>query len=711
MNQSPDLKLLTTLGVVPEGAEAGLSQLYAGAVEALKLPLVDYLTGRDLLALAGYNETPLHALLLCLFAALNEGSLCVRLEQQSLRQRLGDFMPTGAEAMAEQILARIGPDSHPELVGRQCADYKPLVWRETPAAPYLYFHKYLAHEEMVRERLQSLLAADLMPAAEPEAAAPAIAAVLEDLPVRRRGRAVQLDNEQKLALGLSLLTNFLVISGGPGTGKTAIVIAVLRCLVRLGVAPDRILLGAPTGRAAQRMTETLQQALGAIAGNDDPDDAALAAVKARTIHQLLGYRPATNAFRHCAANPLPAEVLIVDEVSMVDALLMGRLLDAVGAETRVVFLGDKDQLPSVEAGAVLADLIPRLAQESYSAAVADRLGKMLPDLEVPAAAAEGPLVDRLVILRRSYRSESRILAVADAVNHRRAAVLRRLPLLPTDDPAGALAGLTGGCAFMAFGAAARARWHGLLEAWGTRYFLEPLTTGKPSYLDRVKAASELAWDTDEQDLAPEVQKALQQLFDLVERSRILCLVRRGAYGCISANQYLDWLLRPRLDPGSGESVFAGAPIIICRNDPVRDLYNGEVGVVLRSDDGPYRAVFARHRGFASFAVDVLPPFEPAFAITVHKSQGSEYDHVLLALPEASNNRLLSKEIIYTGLTRARRSVLIAGSSAAFAKAVARRVERESGLDLWGLGADPTAAPEQRTPETLKDLPLFAEDQD
>src|SRR5262249_53881665 len=197
-----------------------------------------------------------------------------------------------------------------------------------------------------------------------------------------------------------LLRDFVIISGGPGTGKTSIVFTLLRCLVRCGVAPERIALAAPTGRAAQRLSDAIHSGLDNLktAPTDASPDAPLRNIAAHTLHHLLRYRPTRGTFRHHAENPLPAEVVIVDEVSMVGLVLLARLFQALAPSTKVILLGDKDQLPSVDAGAVLANLVPAGHEPSYSAKLRARIVESWEGLDVPTSSAPHPLEDVLVIL-------------------------------------------------------------------------------------------------------------------------------------------------------------------------------------------------------------------------------------------------------------------------------------------------------------------------
>jgi exodeoxyribonuclease V alpha subunit len=265
----------------------------------------------------------------------------------------------------------------------------------------------------------------------------------------------------------------------------------------------------------------------------------------------------------------------------------------------------------------------------------------------------------MVLLENNYRSEQHIRTAAAAINRQYAEVVAELPRLE-------LAELrcveTPGCFLLEL---AEANLRQLLRAWAERHYLQ---TDYRSLVSTAIVPVELEGDA-----------RLHELFGLLNRARLLTVLREGPYGSMALNETFEELLRPQLDRGSRGQFFAGAPVLITRNDHARRLFNGDVGVILKAVDGSYRAVFARHDGYESFAAESLPSHEPGFALTVHKSQGSEYDEVLLLLPPAGGRRLLTKEIVYTGITRARQRALICGTPEVLRTAIARRIVRESGL--------------------------------
>jgi exodeoxyribonuclease V alpha subunit len=645
------------------GASADLRALHQSAIDNGPLLPLDFLSVQDLLAISDYGDhESLHVLLMLMFLALEEGSLSIEVSQVGLANRLADLCGNEkAENWSRRICDDLKVLGFPNLIGSSPRDSKPLLLCARGHRQYLYFQKYHRSEMVLRDELLKRLRAN--PPAEIQWP-PILQDVLVDRPVRLADRPLQLDPDQRRALECALHRNFVVISGGPGTGKTSIVLTLLRCLVRGGTQPGQIALAAPTGRAAQRLTDSLRQGLEKIAPAPADPDLSLHQLQAVTLHRLLDYSPSRGHFRRHAENPLPADVVIVDEVSMVGVVLMAQLLQALRPECKLILLGDKDQLPSVEAGAVLASLV--------------------------SSGPGGERHEYTVLLETNHRSQPEIQMAALAINRQDVGIAGRLPVqaLPGEERQSAwwkAIERQGGCWLVEQGpgtspGAQAAELRSVLQRWSAHHFLE-------EYPQLIRAC-ELGPGCEDDAV---VIAQLRRLFRILEGSRILTLVREGAWGCIGINQYLDGLLRPSLDRGSRGHLFAGAPVLITANDYVRQLYNGDVGLVLKyRDAGPtgsaggradaaLRAVFPRRGGFQSFAVESLPSHELGLALTVHKSQGSEYDSVLLVLPPSGARRLLTKEILYTGITRARNLALIAGSRDTLRLAVVRRILRESAL--------------------------------
>jgi exodeoxyribonuclease V alpha subunit len=684
-------------GLFPEAGPA-LVELYASAADNAGLLRTDFYTIRDLLDLSGYaTEEPLHVLLLCLVLALDEGSLCVEATEAGLARRLAYLGEVGE--LAREAATALAADRYPRLIGRDVDSAKPVVLRRHAGRVHLYFQKYLRHELVLHEQLRRRIGGPdtpVWPARQECLAhqAPALRTVFHEVV---QDQPFRLNRDQRLAVALALLRSFAIVSGGPGTGKTSIVFSLLRCLVRAGIRPERIALAAPTGRAAQRLTDAIRAGLANLGAAPAGPDAALAPLAATTLHHLLGFHPSRGTFRHHIENPLLADVVIVDEVSMVGLVLMAQLLQATDPATKLVLLGDKDQLPSVEAGAVLANLAPADSTPSYSATLRSQIAALDPELVFPQESAPQPLQDVLVVLEENYRSQRDIQEIAAAVNRQEAAVIDRLARLafpPHPNPLpqgeresrGIFPPLESkpGCWFLDLAGMSLGGWRRLLEGWLEHHYLAS-DEAKATYRGLVETC---VLPTNGA-IPPAEQALLDQLFAVLGRARVLTLIREGPWGCVGINQFLADLLRPRLDRGGRSKLFLGAPVLMTRNDHARGLFNGDVGITLRDAGGGYRVVFSRQGGYLSCPAETLPGHELAFALTVHKSQGSEYGQVLLVLPPEGGKRLLTKEMVYTGITRARELVVICAATDVLRFAIGRRIERESALLLGEPGASAT----------------------
>ncbi|WP_148716005.1 exodeoxyribonuclease V subunit alpha [Chitinolyticbacter meiyuanensis] len=522
----------------------------------------------------------------------------------------------------------------------------------------LYLRRYWQYEHDVAQALRQRLAANLLP---PDGLAERLAALF---PQREAG-----PDWQMLACALAARGAFTLITGGPGTGKTTTVVRLLALLQGAAVeagAALRIRLAAPTGKAAARLSGSIAAQVSAL----EVMETVRAAIPTEvgTVHRLLGSRPDTRHFRHHAGNPLPLDVLIVDEASMIDLETMASLLAALPAHARLVLLGDKDQLASVEAGAVLGELCRDAERGHYDAATQAWLenlaGAPLAGL-TPGDAVHWPLAQQTVMLRRSRRFDagSGIGALANAVNSQSAAEARALLQSPPPDLAALTLRYGDVAPLIALATVGRG------AAAGYRHYLSMLQSARPAGDD----------DADHQAWA----QVVLQAFDAF---RLLCAVRRGQWGVEALNrQIAEALCLAGLLPAL-DGWYEGRPVMVTRNDYGLGLMNGDIGITLAVPDGhggrQLRVAFARNDGSGSVQL-VLPSrladIETVFAMTVHKSQGSEFAHTALVLP-ATASPIVTKELVYTGITRASRHfTLIEARAGVLEEAIARRVQRASGL--------------------------------
>jgi exodeoxyribonuclease V alpha subunit len=447
------------------------------------------------------------------------------------------------------------------------------------------------------------------------------------------------DPWQKIAAAIAVSRSLCVISGGPGTGKTTLVCRIMALL--LEQEPHlKIVLAAPTGKAARRIEESVQRSLEVI--DCAPEVKAIIPNEATTIHRLLGFSPGSSLPRHGAGNPLSADVIAIDEASMADLALMSYLLQALKESARLILLGDKNQLASVQAGYVLGDICDVGASHAYSTDFAG-LVKRTTGCVVPAGGESG-MQDSLVELTRTYRfsKDSTIFALGEAVNS--GDIGQSLEILHS-------------------GGKAELCWQDL-----------PL----PGELNR--ALNEIVTKRYGRYLASD---DIHERFRLFDTLRILSPVREGPYGVAALNRLVEEILRNvgLIEPGRLH--YHGRPVLITENDYTLRLMNGDTGLIV-SDGDDLRACFVDRDGSVRKISPLrLPAHETAFAMTVHKSQGSEFDQVLIILPER-DSPVLTRELVYTGITRAKDAIEIWATGEIFSAAVTRQTKRGSGLNslLW-----------------------------
>ena len=567
--------------------------------------------------------------------AVQRGHVCADLGRLSA----GDVVDADENVVADLELppidAWVGALRASELVSAPDAERPtPLV---LDAGGRLYLHRYASYQSRLARELRARARA------APTVDDRVLREGLDRLFAASRGRP----DEQRLAALMAVNKSLCVISGGPGTGKTHTVAKILALLREQAEATRsdtfRTLLVAPTGKAAQRLGASIEANLDRL----DCSDATKTAIRTTpaTIHRALGYQQRSpTRFRHDAENPLPADVVLVDEASMVDLALMTKLAEAVPEAARLILLGDKDQLASVEAGAILGDIYNTEADHTYS----EDFTRSVHELgggEVPSSRGRGAgIQDCMVHLTHSYRygETSGIGALARDVN--------------SGDAGGAFE---------------------LLKAD------EPHDVGLVEIESEAHLAAALRDSVQEGFGVLATMVSARAKLDSLERFRVLCAHRRGPFGVENVNPLIADLLREIGLVPDGEW-YEGRPIIVTQNDYQLDLFNGDVGVVARDDAGDLRAFFpGEGKKLRAFVPARLPPHETVFAMTVHKSQGSEFDEVGLVLPPEASP-ILTRELVYTGITRARSRVRIYGGREVLGAAVERRIERASGLReaLW-----------------------------
>ncbi|TGK23200.1 exodeoxyribonuclease V subunit alpha [Leptospira yasudae] len=586
------------------------------------------------------DETILLEILNAIWAAMEEGSLCVPVQKEW-----------------KNLLKTKPP-------GFAVDKFQNEEW--------VYFDKTyqskIELESLLRERIQNEAAPNFDPGKVEE--------ILNTL----EAKSFPLKKGQRKAILSCLHSSFQIISGGPGTGKTTVVAFLLEILNAIGQLPppEEIALVAPTGRAAQRLTESIQENLQKIG-----DPQMIRSLRGQTIHGLLSYKPSLNGFYYNKERYLPHRLIIVDEVSMVDLNIMLSLWNAIPQKPknatvpfRFILIGDPHQLPSVEKGAVLSDFLSTL--ESQKKNFVSRLEES--NRQKPNAKGNVSKIVTLAeeILRYSPENLNLGTRIDDSFT--------RTDFLGTD------------------------KTYESEVVW-----LQNPASKTPDHFSRDELAETLwdkilfpriseigSWKTyDSVDLnAPEFVEKFQ---NELKRFRCLTIFRRGYWGVEAIqNKLMNLAARdlfrkkesetsPHLYPKklSKRLYFVGLPILITQNDSSRKLFNGDIGIVLRMEStGELRAVFPIEGKLFPFALDTLPEHEPAFVMSVHKSQGSEYDTILIYIPDhpessedERSHRLLNRQILYTGITRAKNQVILAGNPNTWERGIANSQKRDTGFRI------------------------------
>ncbi|GAB4259296.1 MAG: exodeoxyribonuclease V subunit alpha [Methylomicrobium sp.] len=466
------------------------------------------------------------------------------------------------------------------------SDIAPLIVEQDR----LYLHRYWDYEQRLAQKIRALL---------PVGHASQSADALLDRYFPAEDDA---PDWQRLAAKTAIERALCIITGGPGTGKTTTVVKILGLLQETAEYPLFVALAAPTGKAAMRLQESIGKSKNALPCSDSIKQKIPDAVT--TLHRLLGSKPPSPYFRHNANRPLPHDVIVIDEASMVDLALMSKLADALKPGARLILLGDKDQLASVESGAVLADLTAALPNHT-------------------------------VELKKAHRFDIGIKNFADAVNRQQAD-----------------------------------------EAWNTlqsghsaiavldREPIDYIAERRHAYLDLIDDRAEI-----------------ETIFAAFNRFQVLCANREGPNSVADINQRVERQLAAtnRISPTG--TWYEGRPVMIMQNDAALQLYNGDIGISLRDPEqnGKLMAFFQRPDGsLKKFLPARLPHCQTVFAMTIHKSQGSEFEDILIALPDR-HNPVLTKELLYTAITRAKKTVTVLANRDVFNETLKHRIERFSGL--------------------------------
>ena len=535
--------------------------------------------------------------------AVSKGHVCLNLVRVGeLGMGLDEILPDSVALWVTKLR-----ESH--LVGK-AGDLTPLVLTDSGLL-YLYRYWQAEHQVavLIRERLKSVALQD--------------ETLLKQYIANWTSSQPELD-WQKVAVLMALTRQFCVISGGPGTGKTTIVIRLLEAFSNQDKTL-RVALAAPTGKAAARM----QQAIAMVRQDSSKED-----VLAKTVHRLLGITPNNEQGKYNAENPLAVDVLIVDEASMIDILLMSKILKALPKTARLILLGDSKQLASVDSGAVLADLCRAYAgfSECFAEGVLRLTGQALPSVK-----ATSLMADTVVILKHSYRfdKQSEIGQLAQSI-----------------------------------------------QAGDSDKFINVLMR-----------AGDTIWWQKKMDKATIVKRVMKLYFtffeaiktqqdpltcmQLFEKTQVLCALNNGAESVDSVNSLIERALAKQ-SWRTHQGFYHGRPIMVMKNDYSQGLFNGDTGLVMNNDQGVLAACFLDNRMLRWVPLNRLPAHETAYAMTVHKSQGSEFEEVCIILPEQAT-ALLTRELLYTAITRAKVKISLIATESILIQALTSQQDREMGL--------------------------------
>jgi exodeoxyribonuclease V alpha subunit len=523
--------------------------------------------------------------------ALRQGHVC--LDLNSLKSN--EFKEFIEENIVDEVFELAKSDSQ---IGSEKDQTAPLILAD---GHKLYLHRYWHYEKQLIKLLKARIDEPNRPHTEPNSFPSQISSALS--------------NEQEQAVNRAFNSSLTLISGGPGTGKTTTVLYILAYFAKQ--SPDKSLkigLAAPTGKAAQRIQDSLNAGIDKLGLPTEETDKIR--IEATTLHRLLGYQRHSSNFIHNCKTPLALDVVIIDEASMLDLLLFTKLLDALRSSTKLILLGDRNQLASVEAGSIFGDIIEARSKNKR-------------------------LSSKVIELTKNYRfgNDSTLFRVCELIKEGNAS--EALKRINNDDE------------------------------------LRLSTLPKPPFIQRhLHSYLDEHLKTISEATTPE--EALNRIAEFC----ILTPIRKGAYGIEGLNETISFIARQQRGINTRNPYYSGMPIMIAENDYSHNLYNGDVGVVF-SPDPSSDELFAffrddREPKAKRFTLSSLPKFDIAYATTVHKSQGSEYKHVLFILPPG-RSPLLTRELIYTAISRSRKSVEIWGSPEDMEAAIHNKTLRTSGI--------------------------------
>ncbi|TMP55085.1 exodeoxyribonuclease V subunit alpha [Pseudoalteromonas sp. S1612] len=616
-------------------------------VRVVDVKLAELLSGTN--AQQGYDDLFYIILMLCLSQQSQHS--CLTLTEvdwtNPFNLRQSDF--TKLEGTQPDTLSPFSNDFTTEAAIRYLLSHH-SVGEQKPLQLFnqrLYFSRLAGYEQTLAQRLLTMSERQLN----------IDNAVLAQLLTRYFPDDPSIDIDwQKVACAIAATKGFSVITGGPGTGKTTTVTKLLAILQSLyKAAPLSIKLVAPTGKAAARLTESILGAKNKL--SEIPADInALIPQSAQTIHRLLGVKPFTNKFRHDKSNPLHVDVLIIDEASMVDLSLMAKLIEALPDHARLILLGDKDQLASVDTGSVMSDLCQGLVlgqTPRYSKVRCEQLNTLCFNGAVKLNAqsqSEFKLADCIAFLQHSYRfdAKSGIGQLALAVNTNNRGILNYVEQQSSEGHFSDI----------------------ILDYDFVSTPIEKLVNSAAShyanYLTLIAQGASVA-----------------QVHAAFASYQLLAAVREGDYGVNSLNQRIERVLQQQglISVNPNQRHYIGMPIMVSQNDYQLKLFNGDIGILMPDDSGQLKAVFIDEQGNErAFSPARLPAHDKVYVMTIHKSQGSEFSYTAMVLPPLKQASIgINRQLVYTGITRAKQTFELVADKKVLQLAMGKSVSRASGL--------------------------------
>ncbi len=595
----------------------------------------------DLFEISEINSVELYVMLIAAISSLNRGSSSLLLKSDftyMIMEKL-NYKSINFDLIIQQIIV----GEYSSLISSDTVKNIPCYLIKCFDGYYIYFQMYYKNELILKELITKRISSDNF------------IDLQESLFIKlnyffSKKDFLNLNDSQRMALILSLLKNFIVITGGPGSGKTTTIASIVSFFAENVYSLSDIAVIAPTGKAAFLLTTSINNKLETTKE-----------FSASTIHRLLQYSSYTKGFKYNPDNLLPYKLIIVDESSMIDVILMGSLLNAIDNDCKLILVGDSDQLPSVDAGNVFYGFVPDKTDINYSTEVLDVFKKLGIDTAYFTEQKNSFLKDRVVFLKGNNRSKNEnIMNIADSINSMDHTCIELIEVQSIDN----LLFRSNSIALIKPDINYKSSIDSFIEKYFIHYFID---SGMIDMISNIKNHIENNSVSDDY---------ISRLLQVYDRMRILCYTREGYCG-------IEYINNKLLNLFLNKSIYknrSGIPVIISTNNYNYNVFNGDNGIIITDNNGKDYICVKRDNQIIRIAISEIRQFDYGFAITVHKSQGSGFDDIILILP-AKDFNLNTKEMLYTAVTRAINKVFIFGDNEILRTGITRRIERFSGLDI------------------------------